>query len=566
MTSDDAAPRTLCEAFGRVAALSPDAVALRTPGDTTVLTWADYRRRVDRIAAVLHDLGVRPGDTVAMMLVNRPEFHLVDTAALHLGATPFSIYNSNSPEQIEYLFTNAGNKVVVTEPQFVARLHAAGAAGVVSVEDCPDALSLAALEASAPAIDVAALAEAVEPDDVATLIYTSGTTGPPKGVECTHRQLLAATEGFAAWFPVGPEDSGVSFLPSAHIGDRIANQYLQLRYGLTITSVADPRALGAGLLDAAPTVFVSTPSAWQRMRSAVLPTLGGTPAAALPAGTKAAIRTTLGLQNIRWAACGGGPVPPEVMVFLNDLGVPVVQVWGMSETSGIGTTNPATDNRPGTVGRAIPGAEATLAPDGELLFRGTQVMRGYRHQPEATAAAVDADGWLHTGDVATIDDDGYVTIVDRKKEIIINAAGKNMSPVNIETIMKAAAPLLFQAVAIGDARDYVAALFVLDPDAASAWALAQGVDGLTPAELAAHPALLDALEQGVRAGNQRLSRVEQIKRFRVLPEVWIPGGVELTPTMKLRRRPIAERYAAEIEELYLSEPPATVRSIMAVGA
>jgi long-subunit acyl-CoA synthetase (AMP-forming) len=190
-------------------------------------------------------------------------------------------------------------------------------------------------------------------------------------------------------------------------------------------------------------------------------------------------------------------------------------------------------------------------------------MRGYRHQPEATAAAIDAEGWLHTGDVATIDADGYVTIIDRKKEIIINAAGKNMSPANIETMLKASAPLVAHAVAIGDGRSYVTALLLLDPDAAAAWATAQGLAERTPAALAAHPALLDTLEACVRAGNQRLSRVEQIKRFRVLPDVWIPGGVELTPTMKLRRRPIAERYAAQIEELYAPEPPAGVRSLAA---
>jgi len=563
MSCEITSPRTLCEAFGRVAALHPEAVALRTPGDAVVLTWTDYRRRVDAIAAVLHDLGVRRGDTVAMMLVNRPEFHLVDTAALHLGATPFSIYNSNSPEQIEYLFANAGNKVVVTEPQFVARLNAAGASCVVSVEDCADALSLTALEAAAAPIDVAALAAAVQPDDVATLIYTSGTTGPPKGVECTHEQLLASAEGFRAWFEVTPADSCVSFLPSAHIADRIANHYLQMRYGLLVTSVADPRAVGAGLVDAAPTLFGATPGVWQRIRSAVLPALGGAAPADLDPEVQAAIRQKLGMHRIRWSVCGAAPVPPETLAFFNDLGVPLIEVWGMSEVSGIGTANPVEDNRLGTVGRVLPGAEVMLAEDGELLFRGTQVMRGYRHQPEATAAAIDADGWLHTGDVATIDDDGYITIIDRKKEIIINAAGKNMSPANIETMLKASAPLLSQAVAIGDARQYVTALFVLDPDAVAVWAAGAGLDARTPDALATHPALLDTLEAGVRAGNQRLSRVEQIKRFRVLPDVWIPGGVELTPTMKLRRRPIAERYAAEIEELYAPEPPATVRSLAA---
>ncbi len=557
-------PRTLCEAFRRVARIRPDAQALGTPDGRVSLTWREYRGRVDSIAAALHTLGVRRGDTVALMMVNRPQFNLVDTAVMHLGATPFSVYNTSSPEQIEHLFANAGNEVLLAEPQFVPRLLDAGAKTVVSLTACPGALDLADLEAAAdPGFDIEAAWRAVEPDDLATLIYTSGTTGPPKGVECTHAQLLAHSEAWGFCAPAGPEDVTISFLPAAHIAERAVVHCYQLRFGITVISVADPRAVGAALPVVRPTIFGAVPAVWQRMRGALEVAMQADPAlaAGIAAGVPevaAAVRRRLGLDRVRFAVSGAAPIPPETLEFFGALGVPLHEIWGMSETCGIGFTNTPGHNRVGTVGRVLPGCRATVADDGELLFAGPQLMRGYRNQPEATAEAIDAAGWLHTGDVATMDTDGYVRIVDRKKEIIINAAGKNMSPANIESAIRAAAPLIAQAVAIGDGRPYVTALIVLDPDAVAAWAAQRGLD---PTVVAGHPEVGAAVVAGVAAANLRLSRVEQVKRFRILPDFWAPGGEELTPTIKLRRRRIAERHARAIEELYAEPPGATVHNL-----
>jgi long-subunit acyl-CoA synthetase (AMP-forming) len=247
---------------------------------------------------------------------------------------------------------------------------------------------------------------------------------------------------------------------------------------------------------------------------------------------------------------GAAPIAPDVLEFFLALGLPIFEIWGQTETSAGGTANRPGAMRVGTVGRALPGAEVRLAEDGELLFRGPGVMRGYRNDPVKTAETLDADGWIHTGDVGAIDADGYVRIVDRKKELIINSMGKNMSPANIENAVKAACPLIGSAVAIGDRRPYVTALLVLDPDAAAAFAREHDIEFASLAELAADERVVAAVEEGVRAAGERLSRVERIKRFRLLGEEWVPSGDELTPTMKLKRRAIADKYADEIEALY----------------
>ncbi|MGQ0843663.1 MAG: AMP-binding protein [Sporichthyaceae bacterium] len=585
--SESPRPQTLCEAFQRTAAIDPDAVALRTVGGAVEVTWGRYAERVRSIAAALAGLGVGRGDTVALMLVNRPEFHLVDVAALHLGACPFSIYNSSSPEQIEHLFANAATKVVISEAAFAARLLEAGAGCVVTVDDAPGTHSLAELEAGAAPIDFDATWRAVQPTDLATLIYTSGTTGPSKGVEITHEQALAQVWAVTEWLPIRFGDTSVSFLPSAHIAERGVMHYTQLAHGSTLTCVADPRQVALALPEVRPDYWGAVPSVWQRIRGALELGLTAQPepvrkavaaavaaqeatrrgeevpaelAAAVDAAAPVlgALRAKIGMDRVRWAVCGAAAVPAETLVFFGALGIEIYECWGMSEVSGIGISNAPGHRKIGSVGRAVPGTEVRLAEDGELLFRGRQNMTGYRALAEATAEAIDADGWLHTGDVATIDEDGYVSIVDRKKELIINEAGKNMSPANIELTVKAAAPLIGNVVAIGDARPYVTALIVLEADAAAAWAKDNGRPDASAAALAADPAVRETLESSVRAANLRLSRVEQIKRFRILDAFWAPASEELTPTMKLRRKPIAARYAAQIEDLYAPDPSPSV--------
>ncbi|MFL6144729.1 MAG: AMP-dependent synthetase/ligase [Labedaea sp.] len=589
--SSPASGTTLCAAFQDRIARTPDEVALRTPGDAVSITWRQYGERVRRIATGLAALGVARGDTVALMLTNRPEFHLCDTAALHLGATPFSIYNTSAPEQIGYLFGNAGNRVVITERAFLPRVREVpGMVGQIICVDGPadGAITLAELEERGrPEFDFDAAWRAVEADDLATIIYTSGTTGPPKGVELTHRNVTAQAGAVEHMFNLKAGWHILSYLPAAHIADRVCSHYSMMLFGAVTTCLDDPRKLAEALPDTRPHLFFGVPRVWEKFKSAIDTALAAEPKAvkrdianwAIGVGARVAalklagrsvpaplalrhgiadrlvlakLRHRLGLDRAEICASGAAPISPETLKYFWGLGIPVFELWGMSETSGLSTSNSPGKARIGTVGIPVPGIEVKLAEDGELLTRGPTIMRGYRDDPEKTAETIDADGWLHTGDVATIDGDGYgyVTIVDRKKELIINQAGKNMSPANIENTIKAACSVLGPVVAIGDARPFVAALVVLDPDAAAGLAARHGLTETSPAALAAHPEVRATVLAGVRAGNEKLSRVEQVKRFRILPAVWEPGGDELTPTLKLRRKPIAEKYQHEIDEMY----------------
>ncbi len=554
---DPLAVASLCEAFQNTVPARGDQIALRTPGGATEISWSQYGERVRQIATGLAALGVGPGDAVAIMLVNRPEFNLCDTAAIHLGATPFSVYNTSSPEQLAYLLGDAGARVVITEEQFVDSIRASGVEldHVVTVDGSPGGTTtLDALEASdAPTdFDFDAAWRAVGPDDVLTLIYTSGTTGPPKGVELTHAGILAQLRMTNSVLPVVPGDRGVSYLPSAHIADRWLSHYGSLVFGLTMTSIADAKQLAAVLPEVRPTIWGAVPRVWEKFKAA-LEAAGIADPSVLPDEMKGAVLGKLGLDQVRWSVSGAAPIPVEVLEYFGQLGLPICELWGMSELSCCATMNPPDDIRVGTVGKALPGVELRLGDDGELFVRAETVMRGYRNQPEKTAETIDAEGWLATGDVATIDDDGYVRIVDRKKELIINAAGKNMSPANIEQVLKTSHALIGQAVVIGDARPYNVALLVLDPDMSAAYAAKAGLPDSSAATVAADGTVQALIAQAMEEANAKLSRVEQVKKYVILPRDWEPGGEELTPTMKLKRRPIAEKYAAEIEGLYSAD-------------
>jgi long-chain acyl-CoA synthetase len=590
--------RTMCEAFQITAAERAGQLALRTIQDGVAITFAAYAERVRRIAGGLHARGVRRGDTVGFMLTNRPEFHLLDTAVAHLGATPFSIYNTSSPEQIAYLLGDAANRVMIVEAAFEERARTA-IAEAGSVEhlvlldaERDDAISLADLEAAdpGPEFDFDVTWRAVQPDDVLTLIYTSGTTGPPKGVQLTHANELAecrALDAATEWRADG--GAIVSFLPNAHIADRGLNHYGQMVWGQTITTCPDPAQVFAHVADARPTRFGSVPRMWEKLKAALEAGIAAEPDEARRTATQDAI--ALGLRRVRAEqagepvpeelreACeradeqifsklrarlgfdrcesyivGAAPTPLDVFEFFAAIGIPICEVWGMSELSCVATLVPREKIRFGTVGAPLPGTEIALADDGEVLVRGGIIMAGYRNQPDKTAETIDGDGWLHTGDIGAFDENGYLKMVDRKKELIINAAGKNMSPANIEQHLKSGSPLIGQAIAIGDSRPYNVALIVLDPDAAAAFAQRHGLPDPSPQAMSGEPAVREEVERGVERANSHLSRVEQIKRFTILPTDWAPAGDELTPTMKLKRRPIAEKYAAEIAALYANAP------------
>jgi long-subunit acyl-CoA synthetase (AMP-forming) len=542
---------TLPEAFQMTAARRAEDVALRTLGDQLSVTFGEYADRVRQLAGALHGLGVRRGDTVGFLLRNRPELHLLDAAAMHLGATCFSIYNTSAPEQIAYLLRDAGNRVLVTETVFLERARAASAADgqvehVIVVDGEEPELTLAWLEdRGAPkGFDFDATWHAVQPQDVLTLIYTSGTTGPPKGVQLTHANQMAEARALHAATPWrGEGGSAVSFLPTAHIADRGMLHYGQMVAGFTITACPDPALVFQHVAEVRPTWFGSVPRMWEKLKAAL-------EAQGLADADPAAVRQKLGFDRCEWFVIGAAPAPQELFHFFDRLGITICEVWGMSELSCVATLVPREDARFGTVGRPLPGVELRIAEDGEVLVRGEIVMAGYRGQPEKTAETIDAEGWLHTGDIGETDEEGFLRIIDRKKELIINAAGKNMSPANIESQLKAASPLIGQAVAIGDRRPYNVALIVLDPDASAAFARRHGLRDASAQTMSAEPQVLDAVRAGVEAANGRLSRVEQIKRFRVLGCDWEPAGDELTPTMKLKRKPIAEKYAAEINALY----------------
>ena len=530
---------TLCEAFDITASERPDQPAVRAPGGEGELTFAQLRDRVRRIAAGLASLGVGHGDTVALMMLNRPEFHACDLGVLHAGGVPFSIYNTSAPEQIAYLFGNAGNRVVITERMFLPAITAAGFDGHVVLIDGGEGdggTSLEELEAGGdPGFDVDAAVAAIGPDDLLTLIYTSGTTGPPKGVQLTHRNLLAMMRGFHEVVGASPGGRIVSFLPSAHIADRWGSHYQSLCCeGFTVTSITDPRSVVAVLPEVRPTLWGAVPRVWEKLKAA-LEAGGVTDPASLPEEARAAVRAKLGLDAVEVNIVGAAPTPVEVLEFFDALGLRILELWGMSETSAVSTVNPPHAPKAGTCGLPLPGVELRIAEDGEVLVRGDHIMTGYRNAPEKTRETFTDDGWLMTGDIGEIDADGYLRIVDRKKELIINAAGKNMSPANIEGRLKAAHPLIGQACVIGDGRPYNVALLVLDPDVAG---------GKPPTEFT------DVIAGAVEEANSHLSRVEQVKRYTVLDSEWMPGGDELTPTMKLKRKPIGAKYAAEIEALY----------------
>jgi long-chain acyl-CoA synthetase len=554
---------TVAEAFQLTAQANPDRCALRTKDDGFSISWAEYADRVRRTAAGLAGLGLGRGGAMALMLTNRPEFHWFDAAALHLGATPFSVYNTYTPDQVEYQVKDSGAIIVVTEKAFADRIR--GAEHVIVVDDGGEVESHASED-----FDFEGAWRAVEPDDVLTLIYTSGTTGPPKGVELTHANLMAGVNGFDQVIAFPDDGRVVSWLPMAHIAERACSHYLPMLLGFTTTCCPDPRQVVAYLPEVRPTWFFAVPRIWEKLKAAIEAGVDAEQDAAKKQATQWAlgvglkkvraeqageevpeelaqeyakadelvlskIRARLGFDQVESVNVGAAPTPPEVIEFFHAIGVPLAELWGMSETSGYGACNPPERIKIGTVGPPAPGAEIRLADDGEVLIRGPFVMPGYRNQPEKTRETIDDEGWLHTGDVGEFDADGYLKIVDRKKELIINAGGKNMSPANIEAKVKASSPLIGQAIAIGDGKPYNVALITLDPDVAPSFP---------------EDRIQEEVQRGVDAANDQMARVEQIKRFKVLDEEWQPGGDELTPTMKLKRKPIHEKYAEQIEALY----------------
>ncbi len=582
--------KNLYEAFLKTVDRQGDATALVAEDEDVRYSWNELAARVKAIAGGFNSLGVKRGDTVSLLMNNRSDFIPTDLAAVSIGAVPFSIYQTSSPEQIEYLLKDSAAEIIVLEPEFLDRVEAIRGQlpdlqHIVVIGEEGGTLSYDELLELDPDFDPLPIASQVELDDPLTLIYTSGTTGPPKGVTLTHGNLLRMQTAVMQGVISLPDTDArvISWLPTAHIAERGANYYSVVMKGFEVHICPDPRRIIEFIPKVRPTWFFAVPRIWEKLKAGLEGMLAGLPdeqrekaqadlAAAIEkvrleqAGKPvpedlaarvaeadealyAGLRHSLGFDEFVAVSVSAAPIPVEVLEFFHAIGIPIGELWGMSETCGVITINPPDRIKIGTVGPPVPGVEVKIAEDGELLCRSPYVMPEYRNQPEKTAETI-IDGWLYTGDIGSMDEDGYVTILDRKKELIINAAGKNMSPANIEAHVKVASPLVNQCVAIGDGRPYNVALVVLDPDFAPVWASRNGLEGLSLEELAENEKVVDEIAAGIEEAGNKLARVEQIKKFKIIPGEWLPGGDELTPTMKLKRKPISAKYEAEIESLY----------------
>jgi len=599
--------RTLPGVFAATVERLGDAPALKwKDGDGTwrTLTWREYRQAVADVSLGLRSLGLQPGQFVALWSRNRPEPLIADLAALHARACPVSLYNTLAPEQAAYIAGHCEAAIAVVENRaFLDRLR-------VVRDRLPHLRRVVLLDPDpAPepgddewvitweAVRAAGRAEAerdpdafdrewrqVVPEDLATLMYTSGTTGPPKGVMITQRNVLwLATTGNRVIAPLGERARGISYLPLAHATGRTVDHWLGMVNGGTAHFCPDPAQLFQLALEVRPTGFVGVPRIWEKLYAALTAAIAADPdaerrravegaievrrqvvrmrqqgqepppelaaAAERARPVAAAILARVGLEECEQAVTGAAPIDPGIIEFFQALGLSMTEGWGMTELTCAATITSLDRVRNGTVGYAYPGIEVRVDDDGEVLVRGPIVMRGYYRDPERTADAIDADGWMHTGDIGTIDADGYVKIVDRKKELLITAGGKNISPANIEHLLLQH-PLLGQACAIGDRRPFVSALLVLDAEMAPVWARRHGIEAATTAELSRHPDVVAEVQRAVDAANEHLSRAEQVKRFTLVPAEWTPESGELTPTLKMRRRVIVERYGDDIEAMY----------------
>jgi long-chain acyl-CoA synthetase len=599
--------QTLCTILERNANVHAElpALAWKQDGGWQQLTWRQYRERVAEVAMGLAALGVGRGDFVAIMSRNRPEHLIADLAAVHLGATPVSLYNTLAPEQIAYIAEHCQAKVAVVEgrefmerwekvkPELPSLQH------VVLLEDAGDfadypwvsaweALVASGHEALAAGRDRFDEAwRKVEPTDLATVLYTSGTTGPPKGVMTTHYNAIWTAASIDRWADDPrwvPGAKYVSYLPLAHSLERLSGHYVGVWKPLCVHFCPDLNNIIQVLPEVRPFSFVAVPRLWEKAQAGIMAALAAEPnprrrklalgaievgrqvvrlrqaGKPVPPGLRirrtvfdrlvyAKVRERIGLDQCHVTFSGAAPLADDVMEFFLALGVPLREGYGLTESTAPATLNLRERLKVGTVGPPLPGVEVRLEPDGELLIRGGNIAAGYYKDLEQTADTFDEDGWLHTGDIAQIDDEGWVRIVDRKKELIITAGGENISPSNLENLLKTH-PLVAQACVVGDRRPYPAALIVLDAEVAPGWAAARGVPWSGLERFAADERVIAEVQSAVDATNQQVSRAHQIKRFAILPGEWSVETDELTPTLKLKRRVIHHKYAKEIERLY----------------
>ena len=605
------AGKTIPALFHDLAMQHPDAPALRwraPSGEWATITWSGYHERVRDATLGLHALGFGRGQFGLIMARNRAEHLIADLAIVAAGGAAVSLYNTLASEQVAYIANHCGASVAFVEDgsflgKFLAiRDQLPHLRHVVLMEGDPQSagapddgwvVSWDALLASghdAAAADPTAFGvswRCVRPDDIVALIYTSGTTGDPKGVTYTHTNILWTLESSSRLYDLSDGEQLVSYLPLAHIAERFVSHWGAIYHASETYLVPDPAQVLPALIAARPQFFVGVPRVWEKFQTGIQlgiaaeadpqrralaeraiavgrqavaleqegapvpPELAAQREALAPVAT--ALRAKIGLDRCRIPVTSTAPTPLDVLYFFAAIGLPIAEVWGMSELTGPATGNPTERVKLGSVGIAYPGVEVKLDEDGEILVRGGNVMPGYYRDPARTTEVLDVDGWMHSGDVGTEDDDGYFRVVDRKKELLITSGGKNISPANIEALLKHH-PLIGQAFACGDGRNYITALLVLDAETLPVWAKAHGIAPASTAELAAHPEVVAEVVRAVHEANTHLARVEQVKRVTILPAEWTAESEELTPTLKLRRRVILRKYAAAIDGMYAAEP------------
>jgi long-chain acyl-CoA synthetase len=578
---------TLLTAFAETAAHAPDVIAHRwlADGQWQSLTYRRLRERVRDAALGLASAGLRPGEFAAVWSRNRSAATIADYAVMHARGVPVFIYPTVSAEQGADLIGHCEASVLLIEREFMPVLDSIRSglprlrAVVVLDDEKPDQgngagdpgdlagtsvlswTALLELGRAAAGRDPGAFERGwrqVTPDSLATLIYTSGTTGRPKGVMITHRNVRYAQHATLRVIPLADQvaEDGVarlvSYLPMAHVTGRSADHWAPMAHPVTVAYCPDQLRLFEVAAQSHPTVLIGIPRVWEKLHAALrgaLPDVTPAAVSALPEVVRAAVRTRIGLDQCRLAVSGAAPIDPEIVAFFRALGVPLTEGWGMSELCNAATLAAPGRARAGAVGQAFPGVEVRTAADREVLVRGPLVTGGYYKDPALTTATIDADGWLHTGDIGELGEAGFLRIVDRKKELIITSGGKNVSPAQVEYELQRH-PLIGQACAIGDRRNYVTALLVLDPETTPGWARDRGIAFESMADLAAHAEVLAEVGNGVAAANAHLARPEQVRRFALLPAEWTAQSGELTPSLKRRRAVIIDRYTREIEELY----------------
>src|SRR5256714_12919236 len=594
--------KTVCTAFADAVAQWAEKPALhwKDNGDWRTLTWREYRDEVAAVTLALRSLGFGPGQFGLIMARNAPEHVIADLGIVHAGGAAISVYNTLAPEQLEYVANHSAATVAFVEDagfleKFLAiRPSTPNLRHLVLVRgDAPEGVmtwdSLLARGRELYAAEPKAFEEswrAVGPEDTISLIYTSGTTGPPKGVVYSHNNIIWTLESVQRFWAIEPQVL-VSYLPLAHVAERFTSQWRGIALGHEVWLCPDPNLLLQFLVEARPTFFVGVPRVWEKLMAGLRAGIAAEPDEAKRQMVQGAVEAAVSAYRLRHE---GKPVPDELAAgveraqslvvllpstvrlgrcttpltsaaprrpqgdeLLRALGMPLYEVWGMSELTGPATVVPMEDHQAPSIGRPMPGVEVRLGEDGELLVRGGNVMVGYYKEPGKTSDMIDADGWVHSGDIAEAGTNGQFKIIDRKKELIITSAGKNISPANLEALAKSS-PIIGQAVAVGDARTFISVLVVLDPQVAPAWAKARGIGAVTMAELADDPAVIEEIRRALTAANGHLSRVEQFKRFTILPTEWSPESEELTPTMKLKRRVISSKYQPQIEAMYANPP------------